>query len=502
MSPFLYLGAARLPGVRSARPLLHRQSPIGEADHQRAGVAVVLPPHEHGAGPAPGDPGAAEIFGLTLRHLRRQAGLSLRALGQRALYDYTRLSRAENGEILIPPAQVRVLDNVLHAGGLLNTLRQAADTATVPGGSPAVRCNVTGSSPVMLDIRLPGGGSIQVSLSRRQFAQLLATGALASALPGTATTDNASRLAPALDQPARVDNEILGYFRRALSEYYTADKMLGPTRLIGPVLAQIEVLDGLRRGARPPYADPLLRILAQYGEMAGWLLQDSGDLDAAADWSRRAAEWAHCAGDTQMAAYMLIRQSNIATLSGDHTAVVHLAAAARRATGPIEPKLTALALQQQARGHVRLGEFHTCFTLLDQAAETLRDHPTVSDPASPDYLHHYDLGTLEEQAAVCYREAGLADTAVTILENKINTIPGSLTRDRGHLSAKLAVAITQASQRDPARAAHLGLGALTIARDTGSARILRELHTLDSQLHAHWPDHPETRTFSGALATA
>ena len=73
--------------------------------------------------------------------------------------------------------------------------------------------------------------------------------------------------------------------------------MLGPRRLTGPVLAQIDVLDDLRRGARPPYADPLLRILARYGEMAGWLLQDSGDLDAAANWSRRAGEWAQCAGD-------------------------------------------------------------------------------------------------------------------------------------------------------------------------------------------------------------
>lgn len=65
----------------------------------------------------------AEIFGLTLRHLRTQAGLSLRQLGRRALYDYTRLSRAERGEILIPPTQVRVLDDLLRAGGLVTALR-------------------------------------------------------------------------------------------------------------------------------------------------------------------------------------------------------------------------------------------------------------------------------------------------------------------------------------------------------------------------------------------
>jgi hypothetical protein len=140
---------------------------------------------------------------------------------------------------------------------------------------------------------------------------------------------------------------VLGYFRRALDEYYRAGKMLGPRRLIGPVMAQIDVLDDLRRGARASYADPLLHILAQYGEMAGWLLQDSGDLDTAASWSRRAGEWAQCAGDVNMAAYMLIRQANIAALADDHAGVVQLAAAARRFPGPVDPKLTALALQRR-----------------------------------------------------------------------------------------------------------------------------------------------------------
>jgi transcriptional regulator with XRE-family HTH domain len=446
----------------------------------------------------PGPPGpAAEIFGLTLRQLRAQAGLSLRELGKRALYDYTRLSRAERGEILIPEPQVQVLDDVLHAGGLLVALRRGA--ASVPG-VVAGRCSVAGSGPVTLEIRLPGGGSITMTLSRRQFAQLLAAGALSSALPGSRSTEDAARAARFLEEPARVDGEVLGYFRRALDEYYRADKMLGPRRLIGPVLAQIDVLDDLRRGARPPYADPLLRILSRYGEMAGWLLQDSGDLNSAANWSRQAGAWAQCAGDANMAAYMLIRQANIAALADDHAGVVQLAAAARRIPGLLDPKLTALALQQQARGHVRLGEHRDCFTLLDQAADALREHPHVTDPDAPVYLHHYDLRTLTEQSAACYLAAGRADVAVTILEDTIAATSSTLARDRGHLTSKLAVAITRTTQPDPGRSASLGLQALSIARDTGSARIMRELRTLDAQLTERWPGHPSSRAFRDALA--
>jgi transcriptional regulator with XRE-family HTH domain len=442
--------------------------------------------------------GTAEAFGIALRELRQQAGLSLRELGRRALYDYTRLSRAEHGEILIPEPQARALDDALNAGGALVALRQAAS-----GKAPAITarpCSVTTSEPVILEIRMPGGGSITLSLSRRQFTQLLTTGALAAAFPAAGTPDDAARASQALHQPARIDAEVLGYFSRTLEEFYKADKMLGPARLIGPVLAQVDVLDGLRASVRPPCADPLLQVLAQHAEMAGWLLQDSGNLDAAAAWSRRAAEWAQCAGDANLSAYMLVRQANIAALAGDHAAVVQLAAAARRTPGPVDPKLTALALQQQARGHARLGEHRDCHALLDQAAATLTAHPGVTIPGAPAYLHHYDLRTLTEQSASCYQLTGQAHKAVTILEDAIAATGPALTRDHGHLTAKLAVAITRTTEPDPARATALGLRALAAARQTGSARILGELSLLTQQLTARWPAHPASHAMREALA--
>ncbi|HUZ22879.1 MAG TPA: helix-turn-helix transcriptional regulator [Streptosporangiaceae bacterium] len=444
--------------------------------------------------------GSAQMFGLVLRQLRGQAGLSLRELGKRALYDYTRLSRAENGETLIPAEKVRLLDEVLQAGGLLIALREAAGTA-VPVLAPGPG-SVEASESVTLEVRLPDGGIVHVAMSRRQFSQLLATAALSPVLPVVAGPGETSRLTRVIEQPALLDGEVIGYFRRILAEHYAADKMLGPRRLIRPVLAQIEVIDGLRRGARPPYAQPLLRVLAQYGEMAGWLQQDIGNFSAAANWTRQAAEWAHCAGDTQLAAYMLVRQSNIACLTDDYGGVVQLAAAARRLPGPIEPRLTALASQQEARGHALLGDFRTCFTLLDKAADILGGHPAPAEPSAPVYLHHYDLGVLQEQAAACYRAAGQADTAISILEDKISAMPVSLTRDRGHLTAKLAVVVAQSRQPDPSRAAELGMTAIDAARHTGSARILRELRTLSDELSARWPDRRESRAFRDALAAA
>jgi len=68
------------------------------------------------------------------------------------------------------------------------------------------------------------------------------------------------------------------------------------------------------------------------------------------------------------------------------------------------------------------------------------------------------------------------------------------------LLPKLAVAVTQSSHPDPDRAATLGIEALGIAQMTGSARITRELHTLDAALTARWPSHAETRNLHEALA--
>lgn len=70
-----------------------------------------------------------------------------------------------------------------------------------------------------------------MSMSRRQFAQALAISTLSSALPGSRNAKDAARAARAaraLDELARINGEVLGYFRRILGEYHKADKMLGP----------------------------------------------------------------------------------------------------------------------------------------------------------------------------------------------------------------------------------------------------------------------------------
>lgn len=79
---------------------------------------------------------------------------------------------------------------------------------------------------------------------------------------------------------------------------------------------------------------------------------------------------------------------------------------------------------------------------------------------------------------------------MTILQETIAAINPALIRDRGHLTAKLAVALTRLADPDPDTAVKLGLDALAAARQTGSARIVGELRMLEKRLAAQWPGHP------------
>ncbi|MGH3752978.1 MAG: hypothetical protein ACRDRP_09820 [Pseudonocardiaceae bacterium] len=186
----------------------------------------------------------------------------------------------------------------------------------------------------------------------------------------------------------------------------------------------------------------------------------------------------------------------------DATTAVDLASAAQHVPGGIEPRICALAAQQEARGWAMIGDVDHCRRQLDTAAELLRVDSGEADPAGPVYLQHYDLDILGEQAATCYRNVGRPQDAIPLFERKIAALPATLHRDRGHQMAKLANAVIATKQPEPDRAAGLGLACLDLARHTGSVRISKELHTLNVALRARWPDQPDTRAFHDALAAS
>lgn len=177
---------------------------------------------------------------------------------------------------------------------------------------------------------------------------------------------------------------------------------------------------------------------------------------------------------------------------------VDLAAAAHRDRDGVDPKILALACQQEARGWAITGDYDHCQLRLDQAADHLAHAGPEATPGTPAYIHHYGTDVLEDQAATCYRDLGRTEQAITIFQRKINELPHGHDRDRGYRMAKLAVAYAHNHQPQPA--ASLGLQALTLARHTGSARTEHELQPLAGRL-SRWSTQPDVATLIDALRT-
>lgn len=453
------------------------------------------------------DPGDVTLvmFGAALRTYREKARLSLRQLGRRIHYDHSRLSRAENGQHLPAQGYVQALDEVFGTGDLLTKLRELAARPRPPGPGPlAWDMQVAVPSPadlptITVEVRMPDGRIMRVSIPRRQFAELLAAAGLSAVFPSSILNpDETARLRHAINRPRSVDARVATYFLRQLEEHYTADKMLGPAELLPIAQAQITTLDRLRREAQPAIRHQLTPVHCQYAEFLGWLHQDAGDMHAATAYTTLAGELAQTSGDPNLVTYMLIRQSNIVYRAGDAVRATDLAAAARHQPDRIDRKILALANQQEARGWAIAGDYDRCAASLDRAADLLSEADAEPDPRVPAYIHHYGLDTLEDQAATCYRDVGRTNQAIATFQRKVDELPAGYDRDRGYRLAKLAVAYSHANQIH--NAAAIGLQALTLARQTGSARTETELRPLATTLTT-WRTQPDVATFIDALTT-
>jgi hypothetical protein len=193
-----------------------------------------------------------------------------------------------------------------------------------------------------------------------------------------------------------------------------------------------------------------------------------------------------------MATYMTLRGANLALDQGDHRQAAELAVAARKVSWQVPPVLRAVALAYEARSRALTGV--VAHAELDEAADLIARSSAEDGPA---YLRFYNAGFADLQRATCYADAGAPERAVTILQSKITTLPGTHGRDRGVYLARLGAA--HAAAKVPDAAAYAGMGSLAEARRAASRHVLAELGHLDSTLMRQWPGQPQVREFHDAL---
>ncbi|MEV8548060.1 DNA-binding protein [Streptomyces sp. NPDC051572] len=161
----------------------------------------------------------------------------------------------------------------------------------------------------------------------------------------------------------------------------------------------------------------LLVLGSRYAEYVGWLMQETGDEQAALWWTQRAVDLAAAGGDRALAGYALVRRGLVTLYQDDAEQTVALARRAQ--SGTLPPQIRGLAAQREAQGHALAGDGDACLRALDRARTLLArqegegEAPVIGSMHLPDSVGMiagwclFDLGRMRKAAEELDRQLAL-----------------------------------------------------------------------------------------------
>ncbi|MFF3019059.1 hypothetical protein [Streptomyces sp. NPDC057939] len=162
--------------------------------------------------------------------------------------------------------------------------------------------------------------------------------------------------------------------------------------------------------------------------------------------------------------------------------------------GRVQERVRIMAMQQQAHGAGLIGDRTAVDRLIDTASGLLS---RVDDDLPWGNACRRTPGYLEVQRATCYGRLRLGREAASLWSQVLAEVPASARRDRGVYLARHAIAA--AGAREPEQALEIAGEAAEIAAATRSARMVRELATLERVMRP-WQDAPVGRDLAELLA--
>jgi hypothetical protein len=324
--------------------------------------------------------------------------------------------------------------------------------------------------------------------SRRQ---MLATGALAvpaiclgrSAAYGNADSGNAEH------------TDLAGIFRAQLDHYRKLGQTTDPAILVSVLAGQLTVIQKIAAHTGQRASQPLLVIASRYAEYTGWLVQETGTDFGALRWTRQAIDLANAAGDSDFAAYGLVRHALMTLYRGDAAQTTQLAERAQASTLP--PRIRGLAAAREAQGHAISADYGSTMRALDRASALLgAATPDASQPV---------IGTanLADPAEMirgwCLYDLGRPCDAARIIDRQLATIPEGATRAQARFGVRRALAYAAAGDID--HACRLTSGLLDDLKRVRSATIATDVRTLARTL-GRYQKNPAVRDLSSRLGTA
>ena len=389
----------------------------------------------------------SHLFGEELRRKRLTAGLSLAQLAHIVHYSKAQLSKVERG-IKTPGRDLaRLCDAAFDANGEL---------ASLASPEPA---------------------------SRRQ---VLAVGALAAPaiyLGGSVASGNAEH------------TDLAGIFRAQLDHYRKLGQTTDPAILVSLLAGQLTVIQKIAAHNGQRASQPLLIIASRYAEYTGWLVQETGTDFGALRWTRQAIDLANAAGDSDFAAYGLVRHALMTLYRGDAAQTTQLAERAQASTLP--PRIRGLAAAREAQGHAIAADYDSTMRALDRASALLS--AATLDAGQPVIGTANLVDPAEMIRGWCLYDLGRPSDAARIIDRQLATIPEGATRAQARYGVRRALAYAAAGDID--HACRLTSGLLDDLMRVRSATITTDLRALARTLGRH-QKNPAVRDLSPRLGTA
>lgn len=416
-------------------------------------------------------------FGGELRRRRLAAGLTLTDLVRLVHYSKGQLSKVERGMKAPSRELARLCDAALDARGQLAALVSGRPS----GGGLAEESS--GEEEVWLMQLSADGQNWFQPLSRRR-----------AMVAGAATITGMSIGTPGASSSGE-DTSLLGISRSLFDQYRQLGQTASPGLLLPALIAQTHTLRELSSRAGPSTRQGLLRLGSRYAEYVGWLVQETGNEQAALWWTQRAVDLAEAGGDHDLAAYGLVRRALVTLYREEAEETVDLAQRAQ--SGNVPPRIRGLAAQREAQGHALAGDYDACKRSLDRARGLLAHN--AQDPDAP------VIGTTNLSDPVgmitgwCLYDLGRPREAAEIMDRQIAQVPSKAARTQVRYGLRRALAHAAAGDID--HACDLVGQLLGNAVTVNSATIAVDLRCLARTLARH-PKNASVRALAPELGTA
>jgi transcriptional regulator with XRE-family HTH domain len=279
-------------------------------------------------------------FGGEVRRLMAERGMTLGELARRSNYDKGYLSKVMNGRKPASEALASHLDRLLGADGALRTL-----------------------------------------VSRRKVLAGAATIAGTSLL-GALEADERERFSWTQRKPASIDHVTVDSLASALTAQRHLEDSVGSAAMLGPVTAQIAVIEALVSEARGPVRRALVSVAQEWCQFGAWLNISVRNFPASQALWRHTLELAVEIDDATMIATVKRSRGYMAWLAGKPGPMIGLAESVQSDSRAALSQRT-LAAALEARGYAMTGDAHASERKLDEAANMaaqLADRPSEQRP--------------------------------------------------------------------------------------------------------------------------